>query len=691
MTGPLSKIQMSHSAQEETSMVSVYHARRSGIRPPAAARTSLSLAIVVFSAAACSHSMSSSSAGGGPSPASNMSTVAPNPDPRVGLHAGLMNAGEAEWNLHVLSKTPPSAKFVGITNSDLAFSGPYAIQGSYSGFQVWDISNPSHPTLKTGFVCPASQSDVSVYKNLLFVSGEGHSGRLDCGTQGVTDTVSKDRLRGLRIFDISDIANPKNVGNVQTCRGSHTHTLLVDPKDAENVYIYISGSADVRSPSELEGCVKAMPDKDQNSALFRIEVIKVPLAHPEQAAIVSSPRIFNDLIAPPKHGAAPEDIAATAAAKAKGAFVATVPGEDDFVLPSRFVNPMLDSIVKARGGTGAPTGADSTALRNGIPAMVARMMGDRPRNIGPTQCHDITVYPAIGLAGGACEGYGMLLDIKDPAHPVRIGAVSDSNFSYWHSATFNNDGTKILFSDEWGGGGQPKCRATDKHEWGADAIFSIVDGKMQFQSYYKMLAPQTAQENCVAHNGSLIPIPGRDVMIQAWYQGGISMFDWTDAAHPKEIGFFDRGPVDSTRMASGGSWSAYWYNGVIVSSEIARGLDIFELTPSGFISQNEIDAAKTVHFAEFNTQDQPKFVWPPSFALARAYVDQLARSNGLPADRIAGVRQALSGAEHASGSQRQSALTQLATQLDGDAGTSSNAAKVQKLAAAVRNLAGAST
>jgi LVIVD repeat len=619
-----------------------------------------------------------------------MSTVAPNPDPRVGLHAGLMNAGEAVWNLRVLSKTPPSAKFVGITNSDLAFTGPYAIQGSYSGFQIWNISDPSHPTLKTGFVCPASQSDVSVYKNLLFVSGEGLTGRLDCGAQGVTDTVSKDRLRGLRIFDITDITNPKNVGNVQTCRGSHTHTLLVDPKDADNVYIYISGSAGVRSPSELEGCVKALPDQDQNSALFRIEVIKVPLAHPEQAAIVSSPRIFNDLVEPPKHGQAPEDAAATAAAKAKGAFTATF-GGDEIVLPPRFVAPLLDSIVKARGGTGAPTGADSTALRNGIPAMVTRMMGNRPQHMGPTQCHDITVYPAIGLAGGACEGYGMLLDIKDPAHPVRIGAVSDSNFSYWHSATFNNDGTKILFTDEWGGGGQPKCRATDKREWGADALFTLVDGKMVFQSYYKLPAPQTAQENCVAHNGSLIPIPGRDVMIQAWYQGGISLFDWTDAAHPKEIGFFDRGPVDSTRMASGGSWSAYWYNGVIVSSEISRGLDIFELAPSGFISQNEIDAAKTVHFADFNTQDQPKFIWPASFALARAYVDQLARSKGLPADRIAAVRQALTGAEHASGSQRQSALTQLATQLDGDAGTSGDGARVQKLVSAVRNLAGASS
>jgi hypothetical protein len=300
------------------------------------------------------------------------------------------------------------------------------------------------------------------------------------------------------------------------------------------------------------------------------------------------------------------------------------------------------------------------------------------------------VYPAIGLAGGACGGYGLLLDIRDPAHPVRLAAVADSNFSYWHSATFNNDGTKVLFSDEWGGGGQPKCRITDKREWGADAIFKLVDGKMVFQSYYKLPAPQTKEENCVAHNGSLIPIPGRDVMVQAWYQGGISVFDWTDAAHPKEIAFFDRGPADSTHMAMGGSWSAYWYNGNIVSSEIARGLDIFELAPSQFISQNEIDAAKTVHLDYLNTQGQPKLVWPPSFSLARAYVDQLERSQGLPATKISSVRQALSTAEAASGVQRGSALTQLAGQLNTDAGVSGDASKVRALANAVLALAAGS-
>jgi hypothetical protein len=619
---------------------------------------------------------------------------APRPDPRVGLHAGLMDAGEAVWNLRVLSKTPPPPDFLGHTNSDLAFTGPYAIQGNYNGWQIWDISNPAHPSLKTAFVCPASQSDVSVYKNLLFVSGEGLTGRLDCGTQGVPETVSRERLRGLRIFDISDIAHPRNVGNVQTCRGSHTHTVLVDPKDPDNVYVYISGSSTVRSAEELPGCVRATPDQDPNSSLFRIEVIRVPLAHPEQAAIVSSPRIFSGLVRPARHGERPEDVQAAAqaaaAARARGEFTATVHGMER-AIPSSLIQPMLDSIAKARGGT-TPTAADSATLRGALQGIVNGIFGEGPTAgnappPGPTQCHDITVYPWLGLAGGACEGYGMLLDIRDPAHPVRLAAVSDSNFSYWHSATFNNDGTKILFSDEWGGGGQPKCRPQDRRDWGADAIFDIAGrSRLSFQSYYKLPAPQTPQENCVAHNGSLIPIPGRDVMAQAWYQGGISVFDWTDAAHPREIAFFDRGPVNAAQLESGGSWSVYWYNGVLVSSEIARGLDIFELAPSQYISQNEIDAARTVHLDYLNTQGQPHFTWPASFALARAYVDQLERSHGLAAARIATVRQALQRAEGASGAARRTALTSLATQISGYAAGSSDAAKVRMLAGAVRDL-----
>jgi hypothetical protein len=658
---------------------------------------SLSLTATALLFVACSSSYSGASQ-------SAAASVTPVQDPRVGLRAGLTDAGQAAWNLRLVSNTPASDKFHGVTNSDLSFYQNYAIQGNYNGFQVWDITNPAQPTLKIGYLCPASQSDVSVFKNLLFVSGEGQGGRLDCGTEGVHDSVSANRLRGIRIFDITDIANPKYIANVQTCRGSHTHTVVIDPNDPDNVYVYISGSAPVRSPTELPGCVKQDPDSNPNSALFRIEVIKVPLAAPQTAAVVSSPRIFDSLAAPPQHGEAPEDIArakaAAAEARAHGGYTANVFGME-YVLPPQFVNPMLDSIAKARQGGattaigGQPvsvtvTAADSAALRSALQGIVDKMVGvPAPGQVrkGPNQCHDITVYPSIGLAGGACGGYGLLLDIHDVAHPRRIGAVSDSNFSYWHSATFNNDGTKLLFSDEWGGGGGPKCRSTDRHEWGADAIFTVADNKMTFQSYYKMLAPQTENENCVAHNGSLIPIPGRDIMVQAWYQGGISVFDWTDPAHPKEIAFFDRGPIDSTKLAGGGSWSSYWYNGAIYSSEIARGLDVFELTPSAFISQNEIDAAKLVHLDYFNTQDQPKFVWPSSFAVARAYLDQLSRSNGLAAARITSVRDELSRSEGLSGQARHDALAQLGTQLHTDATTAADQPKVHRLAAAVDDLA----
>jgi hypothetical protein len=576
-----------------------------------------------------------------------MSTTPPTPDPRVGLKGGWYDASEAIWNLAVVSKTPPSKDFSNpstpgdprLVNSDLAFLGNYVIQGNYSGIQVWDISTPSKPTLRTAYVCPGSQSDVSVYRNLLFVSAEATSGRIDCGLQGVTDTVSKARARGIRIYDISDIAHPKSLTIVQTCRGSHTNTLIADPKDPENVYIYVSGSAPVRPSDELQGCSGGQQSDDPNTALFRIEVIQVPLAHPEQAHIVSSPRIFGGLAPATRHGDSPADSIA------------------------------LDAMLAHAGYTRA---------------MFARLFAG-----GPTQCHDITAYPAVGLAGGACGGYGLLLDIHDPAHPTRISQVSDSNMAAWHSVTFNNDGSKIMFSDEWGGGSQPRCRATDKHEWGADAIYTLANGKMTFQSYYKMSAPQTVNENCVAHNGSLIPIPGRDVMVQGWYQGGLSVFDWTDPVHPKEIAYFDRGPMDSTKLILAGYWSAYWYNGYIIGSEIARGLDMFQLKPSGFLSQNEIDAAKLVHMDYLNVQGQPQFVWPASFVLARAYLDQLNRDNGIARDRSSAIATELHRAEHLSGAERQTALTQLATQLDGEAQAAGDPAKVHTLAATVKDLASA--
>lgn len=644
---------------------------------------SLPLAAAVVGLSAC--------ASGSGVPAMSLAEMAaatvPTPDPRVGLAPGIFDAEETIWNMNLLSATPPPREFVGETNSDLAFKDDYAIQGNYNGVVVWDISDPSQPSVVTTYVCPASQSDVSVFGDLLFVSGEGLGGRLDCGTEGVRETVSADRLRGIRIFDISDIRNPRYVHNVQTCRGSHTHTLLEDPDDDANVYIYVSGSSVVRPAAELSGCSGAPLEEDPNSALFRIEVIRVPIAAPERAAIVSSPRIFAGLVAPPQHGLAPDDLAAVEEARAAGAFIDDRIPEAPRVLRQRETADLLSQVVAARRGTGAPTAADSTALR----AFLAQLAAEGQANAaepgpGPTQCHDITVYPGIGLAGGACGGYGMLIDISDPTDPVRIDAASDENFSYWHSATFNNDGTKILFSDEWGGGSQPKCRATDPMEWGADAIFTIENRQMQFHSYYKLSAPQTSSENCVAHNGSLIPIPGRDVMAQAWYQGGISVFDWTDPAMAVEIAFHDRGPMSIGGRETGGSWSVYWYNGVLVSSEIGRGLDIFELTPSPMLTQNEIDAAKTVRFDHLNTQGQPQLVWPTTFALARAYVDQLERSGGLPAGRIESVREGLDSAEDGSGAARRQGLAALAAALSGDASSSSDGAKVRLLADTVRSL-----
>jgi len=616
--------------------------RRTG-GPLALAAVLASLGTAGVYAASCASSSSTPmmSSGAAMMPAANMSMAPPSPDPRIGLRPGRVDsagaiverAAETSWNMRLVSNTPPSENFRGVTNSDLAFTDKYAIQGNYNGYQVWDISNPARPELATAYLCPASQSDVSIFGNLLFVSGEGLGGRLDCGTQGVPDTVSTERLRGIRIFNAADIRNPRYIANVQTCRGSHTHTVVHHDNDPANVYIYVSGTSRVRSPNELPGCLQG-PIDDPNTALFRIEVIRVPIADPTQARIVSSPRIFNDLAAPPRH--AEPDAAARAGRAGSG-----------------------------RAGRG----------------------GGNTNRGGPTQCHDITVYPSINRAGGACAGYGLLLDISDIANPRRINAVADSNFSFWHSATFSNDGSKVLFTDEWGGGSQPRCRATDKLEWGADAIFTLRGNEMQFHSYFKMPAAQTEQENCVAHNGSLIPIPGRDVMVQGWYQGGISVFDWTDADHPVEIAFFDRGPLDADRRVSGGSWSAYWYNGYIYSSEIARGFDVFELARSGYLTKNELDAAKTVVYKQLNAQEQPKMTWPASFPLARAWVDQLERSHGLAANRIEAVRGALAEAERASGQQRRDGLSRLASSVDADARGSSDATRVRTLATTLRDLA----
>ena len=613
----------------------------------------------------------------------------PSPDPRVGLAAGLFDAEEAIWNLNMLSTTPPPEDFIASFGTDLAFTGNYAIQGNYNGFIVWDISNPAEPELVVDYLCPASQSDVSVYADLLFVSGEGLEGRLDCGTEGVPTSVSEERLRGIRIFDISDIRNPEYISNVQTCRGSHTHSVLVDPNDDENIYVYVSGSAPVRPEEELPGCTTAFPDEDPDSPLFRIEVIQVPLANPELAEIANSPRIFDDLDAPPTRDLTPEEREVVERAREQGRFIGEMMGQER-VIPNGMASYFLRQIVEERGGSGAPTAADSTELRERLPEFIDDMLAARGRAseaLGPNQCHDITLYPEVGLAGGACEGYGLLLDITNPLEPKRIDAVADSNFAYWHSATFNNDGTTVIFTDEWGGGTQAKCRDSDPYEWGANAIYSIEDGKMVFQSYFKMDAPQTETENCVAHNGSLIPIPGRDIMVQSWYQGGINVFDFTDPANPVEIAFHDRGPISDDQLEVGGSWSVYWYNGVLVNSEITRGLDIFELLPSDFVTENEIAASKTVTMKYFNPQGQPMFHWPASFELVRAYLDQLERDREMEIRSINTIRNGIIEAENRRGSARQSLLMQLADDLVKRADQSPNMDKVKKIAALLEELA----
>ncbi len=553
-------------------------------------------------------------------------------DPRVGLAAGWTNAGSAIKGLELVSHVEKSPTFTptkpgdfAYANSDLAFKGTLVFQGSYNGVQVWDVADPAHPVLRTAITCPGGQGDVSVYRNLLFMSVEETRGRVDCGAQGVTDTVSAERFRGVRIFDIADLDHPKQVAAIQTCRGSHTHTLVEKPGVSDKLWVYVQGTGPVRPAAELAGCSSARPEKDPNSSLFRIEVIEVPLARPEQAKVVSMPRIFGD----PKTG------------KINALWAGGAHGE----------------------------GTQETAETN--------------------MCHDITVYPALGLAAGACSGNGLLLDIKDPAHPKRIAEVSDPNFAYWHSATFSNDGSKILYTDEWGGGVGPRCRSTDKPTWGADAIFTRTGTKMSLAGYFKLPAAQTATENCVAHNGTLIPVPGRDIMVQAWYQGGISVVDFTDPSHPVELAYFDRGPVSTEKVEIGGEWSAYWYNGAIYGSEIIRGLDVLKLVPTDQLSAHEIAAANLVQTALLNPQNQQKNVWPASAHVAHAFLDQLARNDGLAADRRDAIAQAIDAAEAQEGAARAKAYRALVPQVTKAMAGAKDKAKVGMLLGAVKQLASA--
>jgi uncharacterized protein (DUF305 family) len=548
-------------------------------------------------------------------------------DPRAGLTPGLDDAGQALLNLELLASLPKPPGFfdpknpaelppkrpqedtdeptteveadvsdkddedseeeqdeeyeraplLSFSNTDMAFAGDVMIAGSYHGFNVYRLEDGGLPQILSSVVCPGGQGDVSIVGDLLITSVEQTRGRLDCGLEGVIDDVSAERFRGLRIFDISDLTRPVQVGAVQTCRGSHTHSVVSGPGNDGKIIVYNSGTSSVREQEEMESCFDEMPGDDR-TALFRIDVIEIPVDDPGKARIVDSPAVFAD----PETG----------------------------ILAGLW-----------RGGDHGDDTQETTQT---------------------DQCHDITVYPERKIAGGACSGNGILFDISDPLNPQRIDAVVDTGFAYWHSATFNNDGTKVLFTDEWGGGSRPRCRAYDPLTWGADAIYDIVDGQLEFRGYFKMPAPQVEQENCVAHNGSIVPVPGRDIFVQAWYQGGISVIDFTDSANPVEIAYFDRGPIDAEELTVGGFWSAYWYDGRIYGTEIVRGLDVLALVPSEHLSEHEIAAATVAdQGGAFNPQQQFRVDWPDEPVVARAYLDQLERADALPTSLVADLVAAL--------------------------------------------------
>jgi hypothetical protein len=532
----------------------------------------------------------------------NYLLVALSEDPRAGLSPGLYDAGEAILNLELISSLSKPAGFfdpnnpseryepkendeededneekakvksietnasdrrspmLSFSNTDIAFRDDVLIAGSYHGFNIYRMFEGGVPSLVSSIICPGGQGDVSVVGDLLIMSVEETRGRVDCGLQGAGSEPTPERFRGIRIFDISDLRRPKQVGIVQTCRGSHTHSVVSGPGDDGKIIVYNSGTSSVRDNDELDTCIGDIAG-DNRTALFRIDIIEIPVADPSKSKIVSSPTVFAD----------PE------------------------------------------------TGALAGLWRGGD-------HGDDTQTTRVTEeCHDITVFPSANLAAGACSGNGILFDITDPYEPIRLDAVSDEGFAYWHSATFNNDGTKVVFTDEWGGGGRPRCRAWDPLTWGADAIYDIVDGKLEYKSHYKMPAPQLETENCVAHNGSIIPIPGRDIFVQAWYQGGISIIDFTDSEKPKEIAYFDRGPIDEEQLVTGGYWSVYYYEGYIYATEIIRGLDVFKLIPSEFISEKEIAAAAKAYPSQgykrvFNPQQQVPMAWPRE--IMKSYNDE---------------------------------------------------------------------
>jgi len=582
-------------------------------------------------------------------------------DPRNGLKPGYLDAGVATKGMKQVSFSPKPAVFDtarGLTfiNSDLAFRDHYVYQGNFAGFTIWDVKNPAKPVMASVVSCITAQGDPSIVGNLLFISAEGGGNRNDCAKGGVQNPA--DHMAGVRIYDVSNPAAPKLVKNVQTCKGSHTHTVIPSPKDKGVIYIYISGSSGARPDSEMVGCKNGNDPADETNSLFRLDVIKVPLAHPEQAAVVTGARIFTGLDPAPTSEARRVQQAGRA----------------------------------GRGGAGA-------GRRGAAPGDTTR-----PVPTGPRNCHDVTAYPAMHLLAGACASYGLLVDISNPEKPVRLDARADTNFSLWHTAVFSNDGSKVVFTDEWGGGTQPMCQATSMMEMGGNTTLTISANKKFAQhSYFKLPSAQTAQENCVSHNGGLVPVPGRDIMVQGWYQGGVDVIDFTDADHPYELAFFDRGPVDlppapgdtaaangRSRGTIGGSWGAYYWNGLVYSSELARGFDILELQPTDKLSANELAAAKLVKFVEYNPQSQPKIVWPAAFPVVRSYLDQLVRNNGLAAARTTAIAKSLDDAEKATGAARGKALTALAAQVDADVKGAKDAARVRAMSAEIKRLAAVS-
>jgi hypothetical protein len=586
-------------------------------------------------------------------------------DPRSTLKSGRFDAGVAASNMKLVSFTPKPAEFDtarGLTfvNSDLAFGTHYVYQANFAGFTIWDITDPAKPVLASATRCITSQGDPTVYGNLLFLSAEGAGNRNDCGDGGVKDP--KDHMAGVRIFDVSNPKAPKLVKNVQTCKGSHTHTLVPSPTDPNIIYLYVSGQQGARPETELAGCKNGTDAADPANSLYQLDIIKVALDHPERATVIPGARIFTGLDGGGecKQFCAPED-ARRAAARARGA--------------------------------AAPAEAPRAST-------------------GPRNCHDVTAYPAMHLLLASCSTHSILVDIKNPEKPFRIDALTDTNnFQGRHTAAFSNDGTKLIQTDEWGGGTGPMCQASSMIELGGNTIITLDAKKKQTQrAYFKMPAAQAAEENCVSHNGGIIPVPGRDLYVQGWYQGGVDVMDFTDPDKAVEIAFFDRGsidppaPVDVPAAAGaaqaaggrnrggtiGGSWGAYYWNGYVYSSELDRGFDIYELTPSAQLSANEIAAAKLVTFTQYNPQSQPKMTWPAAFVVVRSYLDQLVRGNGLAAERTSAIGAALDLAEMKSGLPRAAALNALALQVDGDAKSAKDAARVRTMAGEIRRLAAAS-